>query len=159
MGRKARIGFTRDYYDQDGNFILDCPGYRSLEKMPDMEREVFAEMLPEVTPLQIEDYDIVVTRTFSRWTESSFVGNDRLLSLHRNGVGYDRIDVPALNKAGVLLCISRGGHHYVYPCPQHASFHQAPANQRRAMERGGQMQRLRTDWQDAGVIGCGEHRA
>jgi len=106
MGRKAKIGFTKDYYDQDGNFILDCPGYRSLEKIPDMEREVFAEMLPEVTPPQIEDYDIVVTRTFSRWTESSFVGNDRLLSLHRNGVGYDRIDVPALNKAGVLLCIT-----------------------------------------------------
>ena len=106
MGRKAKVGFTRDYYDKDGNFILDCPGFRSLEKMPDIERGIFAEMLPEVTPPQIEDYDIVVTRTFSRWTESSFVGNDRLLSLHRNGVGYDRIDVPALNKAGVLLCIT-----------------------------------------------------
>ena len=106
MGRKARVGFTRDYYDKDGNFILDCPGFRSLKEMPGIEREIFAEMLPEVTPPQIEDYDIVVTRTFSRWTERSFVGNDRLLSLHRNGVGYDRIDVPALTKAGVLLCIT-----------------------------------------------------
>ena len=106
MGRKARVGFTKDYYDKDGNFILDCPGFRSLEKLPDIEREVFAEMLPEVAPSQIADYDIVVTRTFSRWTERSFVGNDRLLSLHRNGVGYDRIDVPALTKAGVILCIT-----------------------------------------------------
>jgi len=106
MSRKAQVGFTKDYYDKDGNFILDCPGFRSLEKIPDIEREVFAEMLPEVAPHQIEDYDIVVTRTFSRWTERSFIGNDRILSLHRNGVGYDRVDVPALTKAGVLLCIT-----------------------------------------------------
>ncbi|MBM4449025.1 MAG: dehydrogenase [Chloroflexi bacterium] len=106
MGRKARVGFTKDYYDKDGNFILDCPGFRSLQKVPGIEREVFAEMLPEVAPRQIENYDIVVTRTFSRWTKNSFVGNDRVLSLHRNGVGYDRIDVPALTEAGVLLCIT-----------------------------------------------------
>ena len=106
MGRKARVGFTQDYYDKDGNFVLYCPGFRSLEEMPGIEREAFAEKLPEVTPRQIENYDIVVTRTFSRWTERSFVGNDRLLSLHRNGVGYDRVDVPALTGAGVLLCIT-----------------------------------------------------
>ena len=106
MGRKAKVGFTRDYYDKDGNFILDCPAYRSLEKMQGIESEVFAEMLPEVAPRQIENFDIVVTRTFSRWLDSSFVGNDRLLSLHRNGVGYDRVDVPALNRAGILLCIT-----------------------------------------------------
>ncbi len=106
MGRKARVGFTQDYYDKDGNFVLYCPGFRSLEEMPGIEREAFAEKLPEVTPRQLENYDIVVTRTFSRWTERSFVGNDRLLSLHRNGVGYDRLDVPALTKAGVLLCIT-----------------------------------------------------
>jgi len=106
MSRKARVGFTKDYYDKDGNFILDCPGFRSVEKIGGIEREVFAEMLPEVAPHQIEDYDIVVTRTFSRWTERSFIGNDRLLSLHRNGVGYDRVDVPALTKSGVLLCIT-----------------------------------------------------
>jgi D-3-phosphoglycerate dehydrogenase len=106
MGRKARVGFTQDYYDKDGNFILDCPGFKTLENMPGIEREAFTEMLPEVAPRQIEDFDIVVTRTFSRWVDSSFEGNDRLLSLHRNGVGYDRIDVPALTKAGVILCIT-----------------------------------------------------
>ncbi len=106
MGRKAKVGFTRDYYDKDGNFVLDCPAYKTLTKMQGIEREVFAEMLPEVAPNQIKDVDIVVTRTFSRWTDNSFVGNDRLLSLHRNGVGYDRVDVPALTRAGILLCIT-----------------------------------------------------
>ena len=62
MGRKARVGFTRDYYDKDGNFILDCPAYRSMEKMQGIESEVFAEMLPEVAPQQIENFDIVVTK-------------------------------------------------------------------------------------------------
>jgi phosphoglycerate dehydrogenase-like enzyme len=106
MGRNARIAFTRDYLDDKGNFLLPGAGLKLLEELPNTERHVFPEFVPEVTPRMIEGFDIVITRTFSRWTDSSFAGNDRLLSLHRNGVGYDRIDVPALNRAGVLLCIT-----------------------------------------------------
>ena len=106
MSRKVRIGFTRDYLDKEGKFILPGPGLKLLEAMPNVEREVFAEFLPEVTPEQIEGFDIVISRTFPRWTEKSFIGNDRLLSIHRNGVGYDRIDVSALTNAGVMLCIT-----------------------------------------------------
>jgi len=106
MSRKVRIGFTRDYLDKEGKFILPGPGLKLLEAMPNVEREVFAEFLPEVTPEQIQGFDIVISRTFPRWTEKSFSGNNQLLSIHRNGVGYDRIDVPALTSAGVMLCIT-----------------------------------------------------
>jgi len=106
MSRKARIGFTRDYLDKDGNFALTAPTLKLVQEMPGTEQEIFQEFLPEVPPEQIKGFDIVITRTLPRWTPNSFVGNDRLLSLHRNGVGYDRVNVPALTDAGVLLCIT-----------------------------------------------------
>ena len=104
MGRKARIGFTRDFLDKEGKFVLPGPGVKLLEEMPGVECQVFPEFLPEVTPQQIAGFDMVVSRGLPRWTGRTFMENDRLLSIHRNGVGYDRIDVPALTNAGVMLC-------------------------------------------------------
>jgi len=106
MSRIARIGFTRDFLDKDGNFALPAPGLKLVKEMPGTEHEIFPEFLPEVPPEQIKGFDIVITRTLPRWTPGSFIGNDQLLSLHRNGVGYDRVDVPALTNAGVMLCIT-----------------------------------------------------
>jgi len=106
MTRKARVGFTRDFLDKEGNFILPGSGLKLLQEMPEIEHEVFAEFLPEITPEQIRGFDMVISRTFPRWTEKSFLGNNQLLSIHRNGVGYDRIDVTALTNAAVMLCIT-----------------------------------------------------
>jgi len=106
MGKKARLGFTRDFLDKDGKFILPGSGLKLLEEMPEVEYKVFPEFLPEVTPEQIQDFDMVISRSLPRWTERSFTGNNQLLSIHRCGVGYDHIDVPALSNAGVMLCIT-----------------------------------------------------
>lgn len=106
MGKKARLGFTRDFLDKDGKFILPGSGLKLLEEMPEVEHKVFPEFLPEVTPEQIQDFDMVISRTLPRWTERSFTGDNQLLSIHRCGVGYDHIDVPALSNAGVMLCIT-----------------------------------------------------
>jgi len=106
MSQKARIGFTRDFFDKEGKPILPGPGLKLLEEMPSIKSEVFPEFLPEVTPEQIRGFDMVISRTLPRWTERSFIGNNQLLSIHRSGVGYDRVDVPALTNAGVLLCIT-----------------------------------------------------
>jgi len=108
MSRKARIGFTRDFTDSEGNFLLPGPGLKLLEEIPNTEREVLKELPPEVTPQQIEDFDTIITRPYARWTERSFTGNNQLLYIHRSGVGYDRIDVSALTKAGIMLCITPG---------------------------------------------------
>ncbi|MCK5213295.1 MAG: dehydrogenase, partial [Dehalococcoidia bacterium] len=51
-------------------------------------------------------YDMVFSLT-PKWTADSLKGNDTLLSVHRFGVGYDMVDVPALTEAGVALCITR----------------------------------------------------
>jgi phosphoglycerate dehydrogenase-like enzyme len=106
MSRKARIGFTRDFLDKEGKFALPGPGLKLINEMPNVEHEVFTEFLPEVTPEQLQDFDMVITRTFPKWNEQSFIGNNQLLALFRNGVGYDRIDVPSLTNAGVMLCIT-----------------------------------------------------
>lgn len=106
MTRPTRIGITKDVIDADGNFIAPGPGLRLLDDMQDVEYTLFHEHLDEVTPQQIEGYDMVFSLT-PKWTTGSLKGNDRLVSVHRFGVGYDMIDVPALTAAGVGLCITR----------------------------------------------------
>jgi len=106
VSRAVRIGLRKDVVDAAGNFIAPGPGLKLLEGMPGVEYRVFSELLREVTPQQIAGYDMVFSLT-PRWTAATLVGNDQLLSVHRFGVGYDMIDVPALTGAGVALCITR----------------------------------------------------
>ncbi len=106
MSRKVQVVFTGDFLDNEGNFTLPDQALKMLKKMPNVEHKVFAEFLPEVTPEQIRDVDIIISRPRVRWTEQSFIDNDQLLSIHRNGVGYENIDVPALTNANVMLCIA-----------------------------------------------------
>ena len=105
MGRKAKIGITRDSFDKDGKFIIPGPGLKSLDEMPNVEYEIFPEFLPEVTPEQIRGFDMVISFG-PKWTQRTLAGNHQLLCCHRGGVGYDMVDVPALTEAGVMLCIT-----------------------------------------------------
>jgi phosphoglycerate dehydrogenase-like enzyme len=106
MTRKVRIGFTRDFLGKDGKFALPGSGLKMIQEMPNVESEILTAVVPEITPRLIESFDMVVTRTYSRWTAQSLTGNSQLLSIHRNGVGYDRVNVPDLTNAGVMLCIT-----------------------------------------------------
>jgi len=106
MSRTTRIGITKDAIDSGGNFIAPGPGLALLDGISGLEYEVLPELLPEITPQQVEGFDMVCSLT-PRWTAKSLRGNDRLLCVHRFGVGYDMIDVPALTEAGVALCITR----------------------------------------------------
>lgn len=107
MGRKARVGLTRDFFDEDGKFMMPGLGLKLLDEMPDVEYEMFPEFLREVTPEQIKDFDMVVSFR-PLWMEQSIAGNNQLLSIHRGGVGYERLDVPALTNAGIMLFITPG---------------------------------------------------
>jgi phosphoglycerate dehydrogenase-like enzyme len=106
MHRKARIGITKDAIDSEGSFIAPGPGLGLLAEIPGVEYEILSELLGEVTPRQIEGFDMVCSLT-PRWSASTLRDNDQLLAVHRFGVGYDMVDVPALTKAGVALCITR----------------------------------------------------
>ena len=100
-----RIGITRDLFDKEGTFIIPGPGLKLLDEVPEVEYRMFQEHLPEITPAQIEGLDMVISLR-PKWTQRSLAGNERFLSIHRTGVGYDMIDVPAMTKANVALCIT-----------------------------------------------------
>lgn len=101
-GKKIKIGLTRDFFDNEGEFEVPG-GLRLLDEMPNTEYVMLDEFLEEVSPEQIRAFDVVVSLRPS-WTRQSIAGNEQLLCVLRSGVGYDNIDVPALTSAGVMLC-------------------------------------------------------
>ena len=105
MPGKVRLGFTRDFFDAEGNFIMPGPGPGVFDDMPNVEWQMLSEFLGEVTPEQISGFDMIIN-WYPAWTRRSFEGSDRLLSIHRVGVGYDKIDLSAATDAGVMLCIT-----------------------------------------------------
>ncbi len=105
MGRKARIGITRDFFDEEGALWIPGPGLKLFDDIPNIEYAMIPEFKKEITPDQIEDFDMVATFR-PLWTKQSLAGNSRLISAHRGGVGYERLDVPAVTDAGVMLLIT-----------------------------------------------------
>ena len=105
MSKKIRIGFTRDFFDKDGNYIMPGLGPKVFDDMPDIEWQMLPEYLAEISPEQIAGFDMIMT-WYPRWTRRSFAMSDRLISMHRVGVGYDKIDLSAATEAGVMLCIT-----------------------------------------------------
>src|SRR3990172_8763137 len=77
MTNKLRMAFTRDLFNKDGNFIMPGP---------------------------VAGFDMVMN-WYPRWTRHSFESSEQLVSIHRVGVGYDKIDLAAATEAGVMLCI------------------------------------------------------
>jgi phosphoglycerate dehydrogenase-like enzyme len=105
MSRKIKIGFTADFVGEDGSFFVPGPGLKLVDERLHADYGIFPKFLREVTPEQIRGFDMIVSFR-PLWKESSLVGNNQLLSIHRLGVGYERLDVPALTKAGIILCIT-----------------------------------------------------
>lgn len=104
MSRKVRIGVTNDFPDKEGNPLVQGARIKPFDKISDVEYKIFPEYFPEVTSKQIQGYDMALTYV-PRWTAQTVAANEHLLSIHRGGVGYDMVDVPALTEAGVLICI------------------------------------------------------
>ncbi len=105
MGRKARIGLTRDFFDESGKFVMPGAGLKLLDDLPNVDYQMFPEFKREVTPDQIVGFDMVATFR-PLWKKESLAGNSQLISIHRGGVGYERLDVPALTEAGIMLFIT-----------------------------------------------------
>jgi len=104
MGRKVRIGITRDLFDKEGKSISPGPGPTLLNTVPNLEWHMFPEYLTEVSLQQANDCDMVITFA-PKWTRRTLTESRQLLSLHRGGVGYDMVDVPACTDTGVALFI------------------------------------------------------
>jgi len=105
MGRKVRVAITRDMFDKDWKPITPGPGLKLLDAMPNVEYKIWDQHLVEATPEQIKGFDVLIVLK-PKFNEKTVAGNDQLLAIHRNGVGYDTIDVPAMTRAGVMLTIT-----------------------------------------------------
>lgn len=104
MGRRAVIGLTRDLFDAEGKPVSLGPGTKLLDAVPGLEWRTIPEYLPAVSPEQARGFDMVITFA-PKWTRETLLRSGQLLSLHRGGVGYDMVDVPACTEASVALFI------------------------------------------------------
>jgi len=104
MNRKVRVAVTRDLFDEKGKSVSPRPGPSVLDLMPDVEWDRFQEYLTEVIPEQAKGFDMVISFA-PYWTRPTLSACEQLLSIHRGGVGYDMVDVPACTDAGVALFI------------------------------------------------------
>ena len=104
MCRKARVAVTRDLFDAEGKSVSPGPGPSILDKMADVDWDKFQEYLTEVSTEQTREFDMVISFA-PYWTRKTLSASPQLLSIHRGGVGYDMVDVPACTDAGVALFI------------------------------------------------------
>ena len=106
-GNKFRIGITRDNLRADGKPIFDAAVLEML-KDPLVEWEFMASPELEVSPVDAGRYDAICAM-LTKVTRRTLAGNSRLKLIARFGVGYDTIDVPACNEAGVMLTLAPDG--------------------------------------------------
>jgi len=106
--QKFRLGITGDFLDSEGRLSMGDIGLAVLDGEPRIEYEFFAENLPEVTPQQADRYDAIVALA-PKFTARTFEGLERLTAIGRFGVGFDRVDVAACTRAGVVLFITPDG--------------------------------------------------
>jgi phosphoglycerate dehydrogenase-like enzyme len=103
-----RVGITADVLQSDGTPIFGKAPLSLLEQ-PGVAWEIMDSDSSELTPAHVARYDAICAM-LTRLTPASLRGPDiRLKLVARFGVGYDTIDVPACNAAGVWLTIAPDG--------------------------------------------------
>jgi phosphoglycerate dehydrogenase-like enzyme len=102
-----RVGVTRDLRAADGRPVYGDIGLHLVEEAG-LDWEWLSEDVDELRPEHLRGLDAVLVFR-PRVTAASLAGLDRLALVARLGVGYDRIDVDALTRSGVLLTIAPDG--------------------------------------------------
>jgi len=105
MTRPFRVGVTADFRTEASG-LLDPVLAEQFAPLPTIECEFMPELVKEVTPAQIQDYDAVISLAV-RFTADTLRDATRLVMIARWGVGYDMIDTQACTDNDVLLCITR----------------------------------------------------
>jgi D-3-phosphoglycerate dehydrogenase len=104
-----RTGVTRDFLSGAGGEPLPGVSFALLDEAPGLTWEYLPEDVPEITPDLAARYDAILTLR-PRYSAASVGRGDRRLALiARFGVGYDRIDVDACTRNGVLVTITPDG--------------------------------------------------
>jgi len=102
-----KVLFTADFFNADGKPKFSDIGLNIFTDHTHVQKDSFAEHLPEIAPSQIGNAQGVIALTPSV-TANSLSQADELLAIARFGVGYDNTDVNACTEADVLLSIAIG---------------------------------------------------
>lgn len=106
MQTQFRVGISPDFYSDATGMFEDV-----LEEQLGISPG-FAPMPPQpggvATAAALDEFDALISLGL-RITAESVRGLERLAVVARWGVGYDMIDVEALTKAGIALCITPDG--------------------------------------------------
>jgi phosphoglycerate dehydrogenase-like enzyme len=105
MAPPFRVGISADFRTEASG-LLEPVLAEQLAPLAAVAYEFMPELLPEVTPAQIQGYDAVISLAV-RYTAETLRGAERLVAIARWGVGYDMIDTEACTDNDVLLCITR----------------------------------------------------
>lgn len=108
MPRPFRVGVTRDLLPHHDTLGADGVGLDLLEAAPDVEWEFLAERVDTIRGDQARGYDALFVLGCAV-TAETLDGADRLSIVARFGVGYDRVDVDACTRNGVLVTITPDG--------------------------------------------------
>jgi phosphoglycerate dehydrogenase-like enzyme len=102
-----RVGITRDVLMSNGQPIFGQTVFEWL-KQPGLVWE-YMEETPMIRPEHAARYDAICAMLTRFTPESLGPETPRLKLIARFGVGYDTIDVPTCQKAGILLTIAPDG--------------------------------------------------
>ena len=98
-----KVGISRDLLDASGEPIFGTEALSVLGTNPMIEWEYTPELVTEITPDMAARYDGLHIN-LAKVTRTSLSRDDcRLKIIARNGVGYDSVDLTALDQHGVIL--------------------------------------------------------
>jgi phosphoglycerate dehydrogenase-like enzyme len=98
-----KVGISRDLLDASGKPIFGTEALSVLGTNPMIEWEYTPELVTEITPDMAARYDGLHIN-LAKVTRRSLSRDDcRLKIIARNGVGYDSVDLTALDQHGVIL--------------------------------------------------------
>jgi phosphoglycerate dehydrogenase-like enzyme len=100
-GGRFTVGISRDLRGDDGAPVFDI-GLDVLAPPPQIEWEFLAAHEDELSAETVSGYDAIVVFS-SAVTARTIAGNERLKLVARLGVGYDRVDLDACSRAGVIV--------------------------------------------------------
>jgi len=107
MSQSFRVGVTRDFLKPDGTLGFGDIGLSLLDE-GGVDWEFLAQDTPTLNPDQVQGYDALLVLA-PAVTAHTLEGADRLTIVARFGVGYDKVDVEACSKNGVMLTITPDG--------------------------------------------------
>jgi len=100
-----RVGFSADFCHEDGSLAFPDIGLSLLDQNPAVSYDFLREFLPEYSPAQLADYDVLISLK-PRVSAQSLDGVHRLCAVGRCGVGYDNVDLDACTERGVAVYIT-----------------------------------------------------